>query len=366
MNSLYIHIPFCKSRCIYCDFFSSTCTERTDDYVGALRREIEERCAGEEFDTIYIGGGTPSWIGAGRIKEILESIGNCKNSKETTIECNPDDITEEFAENIKTLPINRVSVGIQSLNDERLRLIGRRHSAQQAIEAIGRLQKAGFGNISTDLIYGLPGQTLEEWKHDLDTALRLGTQHVSAYSLMYEEGTALWRMREEHRVSEAHEELSISMYEYLTDACGKAGLQQYELSNFALPGYESRHNSAYWEGTAYIGVGAGAHSFDGEYRRRMNVCDIDAYIQSGRYTEEVLNDNERFDELVFTALRTRRGIDWCGLEHRYPTLAAEAKKIADRHVAMGNLVWEDGRLRLTRQALFVSDDVMSDLMSGVN
>ena len=361
MSGLYVHIPFCKSRCIYCDFFSSTRTAQIDAYVEALCREIEARCGCGEYVTIYIGGGTPSWIGIERLERIFAHI-CCKSSVETTIECNPDDVTDGFVKGLERLPVNRVSLGVQSLTDERLRLLNRRHSAREAVEAVRRLQAAGYENISIDMIYGLPGQTMGEWRRDLGEALRLGTPHLSAYSLMYEEGTMLWRMREEHRVAEAHEELSIAMYEHLIDACAEAGLEQYELSNFALRGRESRHNCSYWEGEAYVGVGAGAHSYDGEVTRRWNTPDLDLYIRQHDHSIERLSASERFNEIVFTALRTRRGIDWQRMEQEFPTEASAIRKIADRHVSIGNLVWESGRLRLTRQALFVSDDVMSDLM----
>ena len=361
MAGLYIHIPFCKSRCIYCDFFSTTHTARIDAYVDALCRELDERCRCGEFATIYIGGGTPSWIGIGRLERIFAHVCS-RTSVETTIECNPDDVTDEFVAGLERLPVNRISLGIQSLTDERLRLLRRRHSASEAVEAVRRLQTAGYENISVDMIYGLPGQTMDEWRRDLDAALSLSTPHLSAYSLMYEEGTPLWQMREEHSVTEAHEELSIAMYELLIDACAEAGLRQYELSNFARPGRESRHNSSYWEGKPYVGVGAGAHSFDGLATRRLNTPDLDLYIRSHDHSVERLSASERFNELIFTALRTRRGLDWRRMEKEFPTETANIRKIADRHVSIGNLVWDSGRLRLTRQALFVSDDVMSDLM----
>ena len=362
MAGLYIHIPFCKTRCIYCDFFSTTAGERVAAYVDALCGEIAARCAGREFDTIYIGGGTPSWIGVERIVRIIEAIPHPTAVREFTIECNPDDVTEDFVEGLRRTSVNRVSLGVQTLTDERLRLIGRRHTARQAVEAVERLRENGYGNISVDMIYGLPGQTMEEWERDLGRALALGTPHLSAYSLMYEEGTALWKMREEHKVAEAHEELSIAMYHTLIDKCAEAGLEQYELSNFARKGFESRHNSAYWRGGEYVGVGAGAHSYDGGKVRRLNAPDLDAYIGGWEHSEETLSEDELFNEAVFTGLRTMKGVDWSALEARFPRQSETIKKIAERHVCLGNLEFEDGHLRLTRQALFVSDDVMSDLM----
>ena len=275
MAGVYVHIPFCKSRCIYCDFFSTTSLPLRERYVDALCREIELRSRGltteeRHIETIYLGGGTPSQLSTEQLKRVFDTVQACfdvAKTAEITMEANPDDVNATYLQGIKLLPVNRLSFGIQTFNDERLRFIRRRHTAQEAIDVVRNCQAAGFGNISIDLMFGFPGETLEEWQTDIDTALSLQVQHISAYSLMYEEGTALTRMLEAGEIEEIDEELSLQMYCTLVERLKKAGFEHYEISNFALPGRRSRHNSSYWHGIPYFGFGAGAHSYDGDVRR---------------------------------------------------------------------------------------------------
>ena len=392
MAGLYIHIPFCQSRCIYCDFFSTTCTHRMEAYVGAVTRELELRRhylphtgARPLLHTVYIGGGTPSLLPTPLLYRLFEGIARWYDiapQAEVTIEANPDDVHDPWIATLHHTPVNRVSLGIQSFDDPTLRLLNRRHNAQQAIGAVRRLQEAGIADISIDLMYGLPGQTAEQWKADLHTALALAPTHLSAYALIYEEHTRLWTMRQRGEVAEADEQLSLHMYSLLMDTLAQAGYEHYEISNFALPGHRARHNSSYWQGVPYIGCGAAAHSYDGS-NRQWNCSDLEEYIggvmgctsqQAAAHgtwvTHERLTDDERYNDLIITALRTADGLDVAALRQRFgQARASYCLKAARPHIEAGRLTLTDGKeqpasglLRLTRQGLFLSDGVMSDLL----
>ncbi|MBP5770443.1 MAG: radical SAM family heme chaperone HemW [Bacteroidaceae bacterium] len=363
MAGIYVHIPFCRSRCAYCDFFSTTREGELPHYVEILCREMKERrdeFADTRVRTIYIGGGTPSLLSATQLQRILDCISAnyaVEEEAEVTVEMNPDD---------RFLPhVNRISLGIQTFDDDLLRLIRRRHDSQTAVCAVKRLQEAGIRNISIDLIYGLPGQTMAQWEHDLDTAFSLGIQHLSAYALSYETGTLLTRWRDEGRVAETDEEISVAMYQRLCQRAREAGFEHYELSNFALPGFHSRHNSSYWTGEPYLGFGPGAHSYDGQRTRRVNEADLDAYFNNPlKGSFERLSTTELYDEAVMCGLRTRRGIDIKQLAVRFgDTQRAYLLHMAEPHLRTGRLVLTDNRLRLTEQAIMISDDIMSDLMA---
>ncbi len=376
MAGLYIHIPFCKSRCIYCGFYSTTAHHALRrDYVGALCEEIRLRgdYLHEPVSTVYLGGGTPSQLAQEEISKIFEAVYKYNKvdteGAEITIECNPDDVTPEFAEFLAQSPVNRVSMGAQSFSEEMLRFAGRRHSAGQIGEAVERLRETGISNISIDLMFGFPGESRETWLEDIRRAVRLGVEHISVYSLMYEEGTPLYGMLESGRIRETDEETSLWMYETLIDELAGAGYEHYEISNFAKPDFRSRHNSSYWEGVAYSGIGSAAHSYDGT-SRQWNVADVRKYIAAiaeGRAPaeREVLTRDMMFDDTVMTRLRTKEGID-LGMIRRefgkeyYDFLMREA----GRHVTGGLLHMDESRqtLSLTRRGLFVSDSVMSDLM----
>jgi len=394
---LYIHIPFCRSRCAYCDFFSTTREAETERYVQALCCEIESRR--EELPharvcTIYIGGGTPSLLSPTLLRRILDTVYThyeVDPEAEVTMEMNPDDwplsnsprggedsITSEGKnENIglAALPptggagrgaINRISLGIQTFDDNLLRLIRRRHDSATAIQAVRRLQDAGITNISIDLIYGLPGQSLEQWEHDLDIAFSLGIQHLSAYALSYEPGTVLTRWRDEGRFTEVPEELSVTMYERLCQRAHEAGFEHYEISNFALPGYHSRHNSSYWTGAPYLGFGPGAHGYDGLRTRRANKPSLDEYLRCcGQcFQLETLTTTALYNEAVMCALRTARGIDLTSLANRFgQSRLDDLLHMAAPHLRAGRLILDADHLRLAENALMVSDDIISDLIS---
>ena len=316
-------------------------------------------------DTIYIGGGTPSTLPLSDIQEILNTVSECfpDNPREVTIEVNPDDITPEFVIRLRSIGINRISMGIQTFDDSRLQFLHRRHTSSQAIDAVRIIKDAGIENISIDLIFGFPNQTLDEWESDVQTAVSLAPTHISAYSLMYEEGTTLYRMMSEGKITQIDDETSLAMYKYLMDALKAAGYEHYEISNFAKPGYRSIHNSSYWHNVPYLGIGASAHSYN-IGTRSWNVADICQYISSINNgilpsESETIDETTHYNDLVTTALRTSDGMN---LDSICPTFRQFALQCADIHIKNGLLKHTDNRLQLTCEGLFVSDMIMSDLI----
>ena len=372
MAGIYIHIPFCRSRCIYCGFYSTTGLELRQRYVDALCKEMMIRgekleVSGERIDieTIYFGGGTPSQLTIEQLRQLLIYINKVEKDAEITIEVNPDDVTPEYATAIKQLGVNRVSMGAQTFDDRRLRFLNRRHTAEQVSEAVRILRQAGIQNISIDLMYGFPDETLENWDADITQALALDVEHISSYCLMYEESTPLYRLLEEGKVSETDEELERQMYYHLIDRLEAAGYEHYEISNFARPSFRSRHNSSYWNLTPYIGLGAAAHSFDGKACRRWNISDIQQYIESiengqPRFEEELLDENTRYNDMLTVALRTNEGLDLNKLSDYYRNYCLREAQhyINDELLQLS----PEGHLHLTRSGLFVSDMIISDLM----
>lgn len=384
-TGLYIHIPFCASRCIYCGFYSTTMSDLRDRYTDAVCREMEMRRLSESgmemvgfsesgIRTIYLGGGTPSQLTDGELRKIFSTINNvyfgteerlmnADGGMEITMECNPDDITPAFCKTLQALPVNRISMGAQTFSDPRLRFLHRRHTSAEVALAVERLRVIGIGNISIDLMFGFPGETLDEWNADIDSALKLGVEHISAYSLQYEEGTPLFRMLEKGDVSEIDDELYRSMYSLLCDRLGEAGYEHYEISNFARPGFRSRHNSSYWHDIPYIGIGASAHSYTG-HERSWNVGDITKYISSIERgvlpsEGEIIDEPTHYDDTVMTSLRTREGID---ISRLTPENSKYLMRMAEPYVKAGEMKVEGNHLSLTREGIFVSDMIMGDLM----
>lgn len=372
MTGLYIHIPFCASRCIYCGFYSTVHPEWQNRYVSCLGREMRLRQPLEAerpcLSTVYLGGGTPSQLSMDNLRRLflyINKVYRLDFGAEVTIECNPDDVCRMSDDDVCTLAslANRVSMGAQTFDDRRLSWLRRRHNAAEISRAVERLRAAGIGNISIDLMFGFPGETLDDWQHDIGEALALGVEHVSAYSLMYEEGTPLYALLRRGEVKEVDEELSLRMYDLLADRLTAAGYEHYEISNFARHGFRSRHNSSYWHEVPYIGIGAAAHSYDLK-TRSWNVADIGRYMDSIERgvvpsESETIDDDTRYDDLVTTALRTSEGIrlDRLDAGHRKFLLNA-AQPYIDRR----QLVVEDGRLHLTRAGIYISNLIMSDLM----
>ena len=373
MAGIYLHIPFCKRRCIYCDFFSTTQGGQTDRYIEALCSELEQRkeyLEGEDIETIYLGGGTPSQLQEKHFEQIFSTLYiyyPVRPDAEITLEANPDDLNKEYVTMLRHFPFNRLSMGIQTFKDTTLRLLHRRHTAQQAIDAFERCRQAGFANISIDLMYGLPGETLASWKADLEQAIALHPEHISAYHLIYEEGTPLWKLREEHRVSEIDEDLSVSLFSELIHTLKTAGYEHYEISNFCLPGKHSRHNSSYWIGKKYLGCGASAHSYNG-ISRQWNIASLEKYMtgiehRKPDYEIEELDLYTRYNDFVITSLRTQWGMSLTKLKTDFgEKLYDYCIQLATPHLQQHTLQQANGLLKFTEQGIFISDGIMSDLL----
>lgn len=374
MAGIYLHIPFCKRRCIYCDFFSTTQSNLMPQYIDALCRELEIRkdyLEGEQIETIYWGGGTPSQLNEKLFEQVFHTIDanyQVSDEAEVTLEANPDDLTPAYIDMLRKLPFNRLSMGIQTFDDRTLKLLNRRHTTQQAIEAFENCRKAGFKNISIDLMYGLPGETTESWERDLQQAVRLNPEHISAYHLIYEEGTPLWTLREQHRVAEADEDLSLNLFTQLIHRLKENGYVHYEISNFCLPGFHSKHNSSYWTGKKYLGCGASAHSYNGS-SRQWNVASLNKYIEgisennNSVSEKEVLDRYTRYNDFVITTLRTCWGMSLVRLKDDFGNeLYDYCLRMAKPYLKQGTLSLSDNILRLTDKGIFISDGIMSDLL----
>ena len=373
MAGIYIHIPFCKTRCIYCDFYSTTRSELKSQYIRALCRELTERkeyLKGEAVETIYFGGGTPSQLSEEDFKEVfktIEQVYGTREATEITLEANPDDLTEEYIGMLHTLPFNRISMGIQTFYDATLQLLNRRHNATQAIEAVKHCRQAGFQNISIDIIYGLPGETDQRWTQDLQQAVSLDVEHISAYHLIYEEGTPLYKMPQQHSVSQVDEDSSLNFFSTLIDTLSAAGYEHYEISNFCKPGMYSRHNTSYWQGIPYLGCGPSAHSFDGG-SREWNVASLNQYLSSveqgqRQHETEQLDTRTRYNEYIITGLRTMWGISTEEPKKKFgDRLSKYCLEQARSYLENGKLELHNDRLKLTREGIFISDGIMSDLL----
>lgn len=350
-----------------------------DAYVDTLCHEMDMReKPSDGLSTVYLGGGTPSMLSPKNLRRLFSHINNVFHpdwdGMEVTMECNPDDITEDFCHVLADLPVNRVSMGAQTFSDARLRFLHRRHSAHEVSTAVRRLRSAGIANISIDLMFAFPGESLADWQSDIDAAISLKPEHLSAYSLQYEEGTPLYRLLSEGKIKEIDDELYRQMYSELCDRLVQAGYEHYEISNFALPHRRSRHNSSYWHDTPYIGLGAAAHSYSGLLRgwngdgiiarRGWNIGSLTKYIDSisrgilPMETEDI-DSRTHYDDTIMTALRTREGIDTNALPDVF---RAHLLSAAEPYIADGDLHLSEGMLSLTRNGIFISDLIMSDLM----
>ncbi|MCD7914959.1 MAG: radical SAM family heme chaperone HemW [Tannerellaceae bacterium] len=373
MAGLYIHIPFCVKRCIYCDFFSNTHMQLKEAYLTALLKEMVLRkdYIGEEcIDTIYLGGGTPSQLSPEDLKKIFEGIHTyftLSGQPEITLEANPDDLQPDYLEKLRLLPFNRISMGIQSFQDTDLKFLNRRHTAAQAIQAVRACKEYGYQNLSIDLIYELPGQTLSSWKQNIREAIRLEIPHLSAYHLTYEENTRLYKWKEQGKIKPVEEETSLAFFSTLIDKLTKAGFTHYEISNFAKPGAISRHNSAYWKGEKYIGLGPSAHSYN-QYTRCWNVSSLPAYIRgmtgnNPQMEQENLDLYTRYNDYIITGLRTSWGIQLSEIEKQFGNgLTNYCRQQAATYIEKNLLTRTGQTLTLSRQGMFISDTIMSDLL----
>ena len=368
MAGIYFHIPFCRKACTYCDFHFSTSRGKMEAVLGAMRREMHERgreLEGATIGSIYFGGGTPSLLPPGEIGtliQLLRSHHPVEAGAEVTLEANPDDITPEALAAWKDLGVTRMSLGIQSFREDRLRFMGRAHTADQARQSIGLIARAGFASWTIDLIYGLPGMDLDEWGEQLDRALDHGMPHLSAYCLTVEERTALAHQVGKGLVTMPGDASQSEQFEHLMERMAKAGLEHYEISNFARTGHQAVHNANYWQGVPYLGIGPSAHSFNGRTRRwnvAHNARYAKALMEGGTYWEhEDLNAWQRTNELLLTGLRMLQGVSIDRLE--VDALARNASAFR-RHVEAGLLQLVDGRLVLTKAGRHFADRIASDL-----
>lgn len=317
MAGIYIHIPFCHSKCYYCNFYSQTNLKTINSFTEALCKEIEnekDALDGEAISTLYFGGGTPSILNKNELDQIFESLNKHHifiEPNEVTIEVNPDDVSLEKARLWKTY-FNRISIGIQSFRDKDLLWMKRRHNNKQTLEAIQNIKAAGFTNISIDLIYGLPNMSKNEWMENIETAIGLNVTHISAYALTVEEGTLLYRHILSKKTPQIDEAASMEQFDILIEKLAEENFEQYEISNFSKPGFQAKHNSSYWKGIPYLGLGPSAHSYFGD-RRRFNVANLNAYCKaissnSSPYSEEKLTPIDQYNEYVMTAFRTSDGV----------------------------------------------------------
>lgn len=368
--NLYIHVPFCAQRCNYCDFYTQTQQGLRVDYIDALITELTVRHAelrsNEIVENIYFGGGTPSLLSDTELERIcthIYALYPVSPTAEITLEANPDDVTPEYAEGLRRLPINRISMGVQSFQEEDLRFLNRRHNREQVYTAVGLLRSIGINNISLDLIYGLPNQTTETWQDNLNQITSLRVPHISAYHLIYEEGTALTKMRDLGKIHEVSEEDSVLFFAMLIEHLKRNGYEHYEISNFAMPEQYARLNTGYWQGKRYIGFGPAAHSYDGTARSH-NIASIKRYIEGWKkgeriYEEETLSPTERKHEYLMTRLRTQWGIALQEYEQLFGK-EAHAQLLDKAHIFIqrGELSIENNTLKLSASGIFVSDAIL--------
>lgn len=369
---LYIHIPFCKAKCAYCDFYSlAHSEEKMDAYTAALLRHLEEvapRAAGMQVDTVYFGGGTPSYLGAARLCRILQTVlrrYDVTRDAEITLEANPDSAGDwKELRRLRRAGFNRLSLGVQSTDDALLRRIGRVHTYEQVQQAVKAARKAKFTNLSLDLIYGLPGQTVEDWQRTLADAVALGPEHLSCYGLKLEEGTPLWQQRQTLTLPD--DDAQADMYLYTVAALGEMGYEQYEISNFAKPGKASRHNLKYWNMEEYAGFGPGAHSDFGGVRYGY-VRDIDSYIAGKLVLSESENDSTlaRDYEYVMLSLRTAAGIDRQTFEKRYRQRFQPMETLFEQYEKAGLALPTEGGWRLTPKGFLVSNSIIAALQEAL-
>jgi oxygen-independent coproporphyrinogen-3 oxidase len=371
MSGIYIHIPFCKSKCHYCDFFSVTKSEGREEFAALLIEELEFRSdylINKQVDTIYFGGGTPTLLHPSHLETVLKHLRKMftvNSEAEITIEANPDDLSPGLVTSYLESGFNRMSIGTQSFFDEHLKLMNRRHDAAQAIEAVRMASAGGFRNISLDLIYGIPGMTAGQWEQNLTIAAGLPADHISAYHLTIEPKTRFGRLKKAGLFSEIPDEESVEQYQKLLKILGEQGFEQYEISNFARDKRYSRHNTKYWTGDTYLGLGPSAHSFDGSCRHwnPSGLAKYTADIRSKKLPKgEVIEQSMHRNEYVMTRLRTAAGIEKAGFQSAFGEAAwLELLVMADERISKGYLIYENEKLRFDTAAWFRSDGILSDL-----
>ena len=372
MAGIYIHIPYCKQQCTYCNFHFRIAQKDKLEMLKSMHKEIKERkdfLNGKEVSSIYFGGGTPSILSISEIKDILQTIYtlySVNEDAEITVECNPDDLTGPKLSSYKKIGVNRLSIGVQSFADADLKFMNRSHNAKEAIESIELAKKVGFENITIDLIYGLPNQTLKQWRKNLDIMFSLGIQHFSAYALTIEEKTPLYHLVKNEKVKVLSDKKTISQFNLLQVKAKEQGFIHYEISNFGKQGYFSKHNTAYWTGNHYLGIGPSAHSFNGT-SRRWNISSNKKYIEgiltNSSYSEsENLTNEQQYNEYIFTSLRTIWGIDKATILKRYgDEIALYFLKEIKKWEAKKYIVAVSNIYTLTSKGKIFADAIASDL-----
>ena len=374
MAGIYIHIPFCKQACSYCNFHFSTSLQLKTDFLHALHQEILLSKgfinAAETIETIYFGGGTPSLLSGEELQEVIELLRNkftVATDAEITLEANPDDINPSVLKDWLSIGINRLSVGIQSFDEVELKWMNRAHNASQSLQCLQNIQNAGFTNFSVDLIYGSPLQSNDELIKNAELIFARDIPHISAYALTVEPKTALYKMIAQHKTADVDDARQAEQFQLLLSLMEKYGYEQYEISNFAKPGFRSRHNSSYWQGKPYYGFGSSAHSFNGSDKRRWNIANNALYIQSLKnnaipFEEETLTTTQQLNEYIMISLRTAEGLHIEKVRtHFGEKEAAEIVLKSKIFIDQQNMQLVSGSLVLTSQGKFLADGIASDL-----
>ena len=369
--SLYIHIPFCKQRCFYCDFPTFAGKERfREEYIDALIKEIKEKCSDYLIKTIFIGGGTPSYLEENELEKLLMAVSklNLLDKLEYSMECNPGTVNENKLKIMKKYGINRISFGLQSCNDNLLKKIGRIHTLEEFLENYNLARKVGFDNINVDLMYGLPNLTIKDWKKTLEKICELKPEHISAYSLIIEEGTVFYKLYEKDKLELPSEDEERIMDKITKDILKANGYHQYEISNFALDGKECEHNKVYWSLEEYIGVGSASSSYMDGYRF-ANTSNINDYIEKISNNVSVVIDKyensieDEMEEFVFMGLRMVSGIDLLKFEKKFGVdINSIYKEIIEKNIKDGLLVVQKNKMFLTAKGMELSNSVMSDFI----
>ena len=367
MAGIYLHIPFCKSKCAYCNFFSVVSEKQRTDFIEALKREAVMRkdyLGGEEVRTVYFGGGTPSTLRASEISEIINCLKNnykIAAAAEITLEANPDTVSKESLFAYKSIGINRLSIGIQSFFDDDLQYLSRKHDSKHALQVLDWAKEVGFQEITLDLIYGIPTLTDEKWRKNLEVFFSTGFNHLSAYALTVEEKTALGQRINKGVAAPVSEDATIRQYEILCAMTENQGFEHYEISNFARPGHYSKHNTIYWKGEKYLGLGPSAHSFDG-VSRQWNVASVKDYCDNYSFEREELTLDDRYNEYVMTSLRTMWGVDLGYLRHNFGDDCAKMFKICSKkYISEFKMYQKDEKFVLTDKGMLFADGIAAEL-----
>ena len=372
MKGIYIHIPFCRQACRYCDFYFSVSLRYLDTFVDALVEEIKqkgERNAGRSLETLYLGGGTPSLLSGthlGKIINALHKYHSFQENSEWTIECNPDDLDMSTVKNLRLQGFNRLSIGIQSFHEKDLNIMRRSHNAAQAEASVHLASSGGFENITMDLIYGIPGQSLGEWEENIEKAVSLPVSHLSAYHLTFEPGTVFDHWRKKGRLFPVTEDESVDQYTRIREKLLSAGFDHYELSNFGRKGIVSKHNMLYWSGAAYMGLGPSAHSYDGE-RRSWNISSLKEYIRGIANGEEIgetehLTSKELYHDYLITSLRTKWGADPAHIEDVFGLrFRMHFEKQAQTFLKKGSMSLREGKLYIEPGQWLITDHILRAL-----